>query len=1046
MLDRLIHWSLHNRILVLSLAAAILVWGSVTAARMPVDVFPDLTAPTVTIVAEAHGLAPEEVESLVTFPIETAMNGATGVRRVRSSTAAGIAVVWVEFDWGTDIYRARQLTNEKLQLAQASLPEDLPPPVLAPISSIMGEIMFLGMVGEPHVSPLEIRSSADWVVRRRLLAVPGVSQVVPIGGGVKQYQVLVDPAKLQARAIGLSEVVAALEASNRNVSGGFYAEEGQEYLIRGIGRVQRPADIGAILVTVRNDVPVTIGDLAEVTVGPALKRGEGSINGKPAVVLAILKQPDANTLELTRRLDRALDEIQTALPSGITIDRKNFRQADFIDLAVRNVEEALRDGAILVVVILLVFLMNIRATLITLLAIPLSLLVAVLVLDALGGNLNTMTLGGLTIAIGALVDDAIITVENVFRRLRERRGRAESAEGGEGAWDALGVVESATREVRGSIFFATAIIMLVFLPIFVLSGVEGRLLAPMGLSYLVAIFASLIVALTVTPVFCYFLLGRHGSKLPAEETVVARSLKAGYRPLLSLAMRWPAAVIAASVIGLGAALALIPSMGRAFLPEFNEGALTVSAVTLPGTSLARSDDLGRRLEALMHEFPEVVSTSRRTGRAELDEHAQGVEAAEIDVVFKLGDRTKDEFLAELRKAVSVLPMVINFGGPLAHRIDHMLSGTRSAIAIKLFGDDLGQLRKLGKQVEAAVRPVPGVVDLAVEQQNEVPQLAVRYDLPALARYGLTTGQIGELVDIAFQGEVVSKVLEGQRTVDLLVRYPDGARTDAGAIRETLMPVPGGGMVPLAHLAQVALERGPNTISRENVQRKLVVSCNVAGRDLGGTVAAIRAAIERQVKFPEGYFVTYGGQIESAESSVRLLGWLSAGAIAGILVLLVVAFGALRGALIVMANLPLALIGGVFAVFATGGTLSVASLVGFITLFGIATRNGIMLISHYHHLMEVEGLPFEEAIVRGSQERLIPILMTALTAGLALIPLVLRGGAPGNEIQAPMAVVLLGGLLSSTFLNMVVIPALYLKFGQAGQSAVREVPSALPQGH
>lgn len=1033
MLDRIIQWSLKNRLIVLALSALLLIWGTFTTVRMPVDVFPDLTAPTVTVLSEAHGLAPEEVESLVTFPIETAMNGATGVRRVRSSSAAGIAVVWVEFEWGTDIFRARQLVNEKLQLAQASLPSDLPPPVLAPVSSIMGEIMFIGMKGDEKTSLLDVRSAADWVVRRRLLAVPGVSQVIPIGGGVKQFQVLVDPAKLQARGLALSQIVETLRESNRNVSGGFFVEGGQEYLIRGLGRVQGPTDIAAAVLRADGGIPVRVGDVAEVTVGPAIKRGEGSINGKPAVVLAILKQPDANTLTLTKQLDQTLDEIQSALPKGISIDRRNFRQADFISRSVTNVQDALRDGAILVVVILFAFLLNLRATFISLLAIPMSLLVAILALKALGGSINTMTLGGLTIAIGALVDDAVIDVENVFRRLRENRERAE-----EERRPSLEVIYEASREVRGAIFFATLIIMLVFLPFFFLSGVEGRLLQPLGFSYLVAIFASLAVALTVTPVACYFLLGRGQNESTAHESPLVRGLKRGYLPMLEGALKRPNAVIAGSGVLLIGALALLPFMGRAFLPEFNEGALTVSAVTMPGTSLERSDELGRRLEDILLSFPEVVSTSRRTGRAELDEHAQGVNAAEIDVVFHLKDRSKEEFLEEVRKGVSVLPMGVNLGGPLAHRIDHMLSGTRSAIAIKIFGEDLGQLRRLGKRVEAAIRNVPGVADLAVEQQVEIPQLAIRYDREALARYGLTTGAIGEAIDTAFQGEEVSKVLEGQRTYDLLVRYNDRVRADLSAVQNTLIALPSGGMVPLKALADIKMERGPNTISRENVQRKLVVSCNVAGRDLASTVTDIQKAIAREVQFPAGYYVTYGGQIESAESSSKLLGWLTLGVIAGILLLLVVAFRSWRAALIVMANLPLALIGGVFAVWLSGGVLSVASIVGFITLFGIATRNGLMMISHYRHLMEVDGKPFQEAIVQGSLERLSPILMTALTAGLALIPLVLRGHEPGNEIQAPMAVVILGGILTSTFLNMVVIPALNLKFGRP-----RTVPAETP---
>ncbi|MFP5502054.1 MAG: efflux RND transporter permease subunit [Candidatus Sericytochromatia bacterium] len=1040
MLDRIIAWSLGNRLLVIALSVVLIVWGTWTTLRMPVDVFPDLTAPTVTVLAEAHGLAPEEVETLVAFPIETAMNGATGVRRVRSSTAAGIAVVWVEFEWGTDIFRARQLVNEKLQLAQAALPPDLPPPVLAPVSSIMGEIMFVGMTAEgPQVSMLDVRSAADWVVRRRLLALPGISQVIPIGGGVKQYQVLVDPAKLQARGIALTQVADALGRSNSNVSGGFYQEGGQEYLIRGLGRVQGPDDVRQVTVAIKNGTPVRVGDLADVAVGPAIKRGEGSINGRPGVVLAILKQPDANTLELTKRVDGALDEIEKSLPAGISIDRQNFRQSEFISRAVTNVEHALRDGAILVVAILFVFLLNLRATLISLLAIPLSLLVAVLALKALGGSINTMTLGGLTIAIGALVDDAIIDVENVHRRLRENRGKPESERR-----PVLNVIYEASREVRGAIFFATLIIMLVFVPFFFLSGVEGRLLQPLGFSYLVAIFASLIVALTITPVACYYLLGRQRIDHPERESVVVRGLKGAYRPLLNASLGHPMVVIAASMALLVGALAIVPSLGRAFLPEFNEGALTVSAVTMPGTSLERSDELGRRLESVLLSFPEVQSTSRRTGRAELDEHAQGVNASEIDVVFQLKARSKEAFLEEVRKATSVLPMQVNFGGPLAHRIDHMLSGTRANIAVKLFGEDLGELRRLGKQVEAAMRDVPGVVDLSVEQQVEIPQLAIRYDYAELSRHGLTTGDVGETIDMAFQGDVVSKVLEGQRTFDMLIRYPVSARADLEAIGNTLVATPMGGMVPLKSLASLTHERGPNTISRENVQRKLVVSANVAGRDLGGTVGDIQKAIASQVTFPTGYYPQYGGQIESADASTRMLGLLTIAVIAGIAILLIVALRSWRAALIVMANLPLALIGGVVAVWLSGGVLSVASLVGFITLFGIATRNGLMMISHYHHLMEVEGKPFKEAIVLGSMERLSPILMTALTAGLALIPLILRAGEPGNEIQAPMGVVILGGLLSSTFLNMIVVPALYLKFGRERAPVAQSLTLGSPE--
>jgi CzcA family heavy metal efflux pump len=897
--------------------------------------------------------------------------------------------------------------------------------VLAPVSSIMGEIMFIAMKPEPgsNISMIEVRSAADWVVRRRLLAMPGISQVIPIGGGVKQYQVRVDPAKLQARGLALSQVADALKASNHNASGGFLVQGGQEYLIRGLGRLQSLNDARDAVVATQNGIPVRVGDVATVTVGPATKRGEGSLNGRPAVVLAIQKQPDANTLALTRRVDAALTEIQAALPPGITIDRENFRQADFISLAVNNVEHALLDGAVLVVVILFVFLLNARATVISLLAIPLSLLVAVLVLEALGGSINTMTLGGLTIAIGALVDDAIIDVENVHRRLRENRSKPESEQR-----PVLAVIYDASREVRGAIFFATLIIMLVFVPFFFLSGVEGRLLQPLGFSYLVAIFASLVVALTITPVACYYLLGRQEHDRVEKESPVVRALKRGYRPVLNFSLHKPWLVVGISTALLAATLAVMPFLGRTFLPEFNEGALTVTAVTLPGTSLERSDELGRRLEGILLTFPEVRSTSRRTGRAELDEHAQGVNSSEIEVVFHLKDRSKEQFLDALRDASAVLPMQVTFGGPLAHRIDHMLSGTRSAIAVKIFGEDLAQLRRLGQEVEGAVRGVPGVVDLVVEQQVEIPQIAIRYDHAALARHGLTTGAVGEAIDMAFQGDVITKVLEGQRTVDLLIRYPESARADMAAIGDTLIAAPSGGMVPLKAIAALTLERGPNTISRENVQRKLVVSANVSGRDLAGTVADVKRVVTDKVRFPSGYYPQYGGQIESADASARLLGLLTVGVIMGIAVLLIVALRSWRAALIVMANLPLALIGGVVAVWLSGGVLSVASLVGFITLFGIATRNGLMMISHYHHLMAKEDKGFQEAIVQGSMERLSPILMTALTAGLALIPLILRAGEPGNEIQAPMGVVILGGLLSSTFLNMIVVPALYLKFG------------------
>lgn len=1022
-MDDVIRWSIRNRLVVVLASLGVLAYGVVTALRMPVDVFPDLTAPTVTVVTEAHGLAPQEVETLVTFPIETAVNGATGVRRVRSASATGISIVWVEFDWGSDKYIARQVVNEKLQLAGAELPPDIPRPTLAPVSSIMGEILFIAIRSDRH-TPMEVREVADWTVRRRLLAVPGVAQVVPIGGEVRQYQVQVDPARLRAFDVTLAQVAEALRASNGNSTGGFFTRGGQESLIRGVGRITSAADVEQAVVTVRDSVPVLVGQVARVTVGAAIKRGEGSSDAKPAVVLGIQKQPGANTLELTARIDRELAAIQAAAPKGMVIERDKVRQADFIETAVSNVSTALRDGAILVAVILFLFLLNVRATLISLASLPLSLVVALIVMDAIDVTVNTMTLGGLTIAIGALVDDAIIDVENVHRRLREDAARPDAERRAPDA-----VIHDASREVRGSIVFATLIVMLVFIPLFFLSGVEGRLLRPLGFAYLVAIFASLITALTLTPALCAYLLPR-GKRLAHGDGFLVRWLKRGYRPLLERAIRRPAAVIVGVVAGLAAALAVSPFLGRTFLPELDEGALTVSAVTLPGTALEESDKLGRRVEEVLLSFPEVASTARRTGRAELDEHAQDVHAAEIDVRLRETDRSKEAFLAELRRQLATVPGVVTtIGGPIAHRIDHMLSGTRANIAVKIFGDDLAALRSAAQQVEAVMKKVDGVVDLAIEQQVEVPQLAIVFDREAIARYGLRTGELAEVIETAYAGTKVSRVLESQRTYDLVIRYRDDERANVEAIRDTVIDTPSGARVPLKMLAAIRDDIGPNLIMRENVQRRIVVSANTSGRDLRGVIDDIRTGIERGVVLPAGYYVEYGGQFESEQAASRTILLLGLAVIAGIFVVLFLAFGSLRNAILIMVNLPLALIGGVVAVFAGGGVISIASLVGFITLFGIATRNGIMMISHYEHVRTVEGATFEESVRRGSMERLSPVLMTALCAGLALVPLVLAGAEPGNELQAPMGVVILGGLLTSTALNMLVVPALYARFAR-----------------
>jgi CzcA family heavy metal efflux pump len=1027
MIDRIIHWSLRNRFLVIAGAALLLIWGTYEALRMPVDVFPDLTAPSVTVICEAHGMAPEEVEALVTFPIETALNGAPGVRRLRSSTGVGIAVIWIEFEWGTDIYQARQVVAEKLQLAEGALPPELERPVLAPVSSIMGEIMFIALTSETH-SSLELKTAADWTLRRRLLAVPGVSQVVPIGGDTKQFQVIANPERLAAYDVGLNDLVEALRETNENTSAGFYREGGQEYLIHGIGRVFSQDDIGDTFVTMRGDVPVLVRNLAEVRIGPALKRGEGAHNGKPAVVLGIQKQPGANTLELTRRLDGVLDQVQSTLPPGMKIERDIFRQADFIEVAVRNVTAALRDGAFLVVVIVFAFLVSIRATAITVLAIPLSLLAAVLALKAFGATVNTMTLGGMAIAVGVLVDDAIVDVENVLRRLRENASDPATRR------PLLEVIFEASKEIRTSIVFATLIILLVFLPLFFLSGVEGRLLRPLGLAYVISLGASLAVALTVTPALCAVLL-RSETNYGTHEGWLVRWLKAHYERLLDQTLsRWKL-VGGLALAALASATVALGFTGQSFLPDFNEGTLTVSVVTMPGTSLEESDVIGRLVEEIFLAEPEVVATARRTGRAELDEHAQDVNASEIDVGLRMQDRSKEELLEALRRAVSIVPGTnVVIGQPISHRIDHMLSGTRASIAVKIFGDDLFELRRLAEAVRVAMQEIPGVVDLSTEQQTDIPFLTVRFERDAIARHGLRVREVAETIEAAFSGQEVSRVREGETAFDLVVRYPDGVRSDLENIRSMRITTHTGAELPLHALADIDKDQGPNSVSRENGQRMIVVMCNVAGRDLKGVVDDIKSAVERSVTLPRGYHIEYGGQFESAAEASRTLLLLGALATAGILILLLVALGSSRDAILVLVNLPLALIGGVVGVFLSGGVLSVASLIGFITLFGIATRNGLMLISHIHHLLQAEGMrDLREAVRRGAIERLSPILMTALAAGLALIPLALEAGEPGSEIQAPMAGVILCGLLSSTALNMVVVPALYLRFGALGHS-------------
>ena len=1027
MLDRLIRGSIRNRLSVIVLAAGLLVVGGWVALRMPVDVFPDLTAPTVTVLTEAHGMAPEEVELLVTFPLETAVNGATAVRRVRSSTSQGISIVWVEFDWGTDIFRARQTVSEKLQLVASTLPPDVGPPVLAPVTSIMGEVLLVAVTGDERVTPMEMRTEAEWTIRRRLLAVPGVAQVIPLGGDVRQYQVHVHPDRLAARGVTLADVVRTAGGSNLNASGGLVTEGGQEYLLRGIGRAGSLEEIGATMVARREGGAVLIRDVADVQVGPAVRIGEGSANAGPAVILSIQKQPDTNTIELTERIDATLAAIAPTLPEGMSLNPGIFRQADFIDTAVENVLEALRDGALLVVVILFLFLWSGRTTFISVLAIPLSLVASVLVLSLLGITINTMTLGGMAIAIGALVDDAVIDVENVFRRLRENRllpeGEREPPDE---------VVFRGSKEIRASIVTATLIISVVFLPLFFLSGIEGRMLRPLGIAYVVAILASLLVALTVTPALASFLLPGSRGLARDRETWVVRNLTSAYARVLGPALRFPTMVLGGAALLVLVAAALIPTLGRSFLPEFQEGTLVLSAVTLPGTSLAESGALGRRLEEILLDHPAVAETARRTGRAELDEHAQGSNSAEIDVRLDLEGREYGEVLEELRTAVAVVPGIqVTFGQPIGHRIDHMLSGTRASIAVNVFGPELGELRRLAREIETVVAAVPGTADVTMEQQADVPQLRIRMDRGAMAAEGVTPAELAEAIDVAFAGDVVSQVLEDRRAVDLVVRYAGAWREDAAAVRNSWISLPDGRFVTLEALASVDRDAGPNMISRENVQRKIVVQANTAGRDVGSVVEEIRGEVEEQVSLPDGYYLEYGGQFEAAGEATRLILGLSLVSLTLIVLLLYGEFGSFRQAFLVLVNLPLALVGGVVAVVLAGGVLNLATLVGFITLFGIAVRNGILMVSHYNHLLD-EGVPLEEAVWRGSMERLNPVFMTALTAGLALLPLALAGGEPGNEIQSPLAVVVLGGLFSSLLLNMVVVPVLYRRFGSTGR--------------
>jgi CzcA family heavy metal efflux pump len=1020
MWNALIRWALGNRAAVLGLAALLLVWGSITALRLPVDVLPDVNAPTVTILTEAHGMAPDEVETLVTIPLETALNGAPGLRRLRSSSGIGISVVWAEFEWDTDPYRARQVVGERLQVATTALPGDVPAPVLAPMSSIMGEILFLGLSGNESVDPKDLRDFADWELRRRLLGIPGVAQVTPIGGELRQVQVVMQPAAMEAAGIGHRQVLDSLEGASENAPGGFIESGHSEYLVRGLGRARTLDELGKTVVGRVDGVPVLLGQVAEVQIGAALSRGTAAVDGEPAVVLAVQKQPEANTLDLTTRIDEALDDVEQALPAGTTLHRAGFRQARFIDTAIGNVRLHLIESAVLVILLLTAFLANWRTTLISLLALPLSLLAGVLTLSALGAGFNTMTLGGLAIAIGALVDDAIIDVENVYRRLRQRAGLPEDQR-----LPVLETVYAASTEIRGSIVYATAIIVVVFLPLFFFSGLEGRLLAPLGTAYVASLAASLVVAVTVTPVLCSLLLAKVAPEEEEREPALVRVMKARYRPTLEAALGRPRAVLAASLLGVLLAGVGLASFGRSFLPAFNEGAFTLAAATAPGTPLSDSDAMVHRLEERVVALDMVEAVVRRTGRAERDEHAQDVQFSELEVTVD-EDVDAEVAAAALREAAQVPGLVVSVGQPIGHRIEHMLSGVKTALAIKVFGDDLGELRRAALEVQGAVSGVPGLVDLSVEQQTEVPQVLVRPRYGPLATFGLRPGELAEWVETAMMGHPVGQWWQGGRAWDLVARYPAHHRDSLDALANTPIDADGERFVALSQVARVERSLGPNLIQRENAKRRIVVMANVEGRDIKGAVDDIRASLPA---LPEGVYVEIGGQAESEEKATRTITGLSAVAIVVMFGLLWSALRSGRDAALVMVNLPLALIGGVVVVLVTGRILSVASLVGFITLFGIATRNGILLVTHYHHLMHDEGASLAEAVRRGSEERLVPVLMTALGTAFALVPIALAAGQPGNEIQAPMAAVILGGLASSTALVLVVLPVLYVQYGR-----------------
>lgn len=1019
MLDKIIRFSLQNRAFVLMAAVLLMVGGIYTTSHIDVDVFPDLNAPTVVVMTEATGMAPEEVERLVTFPVETAMNGASDVRRVRSSSTAGFSVVWVEFDWGTDIYRDRQIVSEKLAEVGESLPPDCGKPTLGPQSSILGEAMIIGLDSDT-TSMQDLRTLADWTFRPRLLSLGGVAQVTVIGGDIKEYQIKLSPEKMKHYDVSLQEVISATESMNRNSTGGVLYEYGNEYIIRGLLSTDDIDGIGRAVVRMQGDVPITLNNIAEIAVGPkAPVLGVASHRGKPAVLMTVTKQPDASTALLTEKLDKAVEELKSQIPSDVNVSTDIFRQQKFIDSSIDNIKKSLYEGALFVIIVLFFFLMNVRTTLISLVTIPLSLLVSVLTLKFMGLTINTMSIGGMAIAIGSLVDDAIVDVENVFKHLRQNRKLPESER-----LPVLEVVFNASREVRLPILNSTFIIVVSFVPLFFLTGMEGRMLRPLGIAFITALFASTLVALTLTPVLCSFLLGSEKSDKAGKEPALVRWLQKIYNVALEWVLSHKKLTLGSVAALFAVALALFCSFGSSFLPAFNEGSFTINVSTLPGVSLEESDNVGRRAEMLLLSVPEIKTVARKTGRAELDEHALGANVSEIEAPFELSDRPKSAVVEEIRHKLGTLPGVnVEIGQPISHRIDAMLSGTRANIAIKLFGTDLNKMFEIGNKIKTEISAIPGVVDLNVEQQVERPQLQIVPKREMLAKYGVTPSEFTDMVEVYLAGRTVSRVYEGNRVFDLTVKADDDSRSTIEAIRDMPVDVVGG-KVPFSQIAEIRSAAGPNTINRENVARKIVISANVSDGDLQGAVNRIRKAINDNVPLPEGYHVEYGGQFESAQSATRTLLVTSLMAILVIFLLLYRQFKNVRQASAVLLNLPLALIGGVFAIFFADGIISIPAIIGFISLFGIATRNGMLLIDRYNELRQ-SGLSLHDAVMRGSLDRLNPILMTALTSALALIPLALGGDLPGNEIQSPMAKVLLGGLLTSTMLNGFIVPVVYI---------------------